>query len=99
MIFGTKIGILRIRMDTEQDALVRLKKIEGQIRGLQSMIDEKRYCVDILNQISAVKRALDGTGMLLMKRHVKTCVSSAIKTNKGTHVIDELIETVGRFIR
>lgn len=80
-------------------ALERLKKIEGQVRGLERMVDEKRYCVDILNQVAAVKRALDSFGMLMMKHHVQTCVSSAIKAQKGRPLIDELIETVENFVR
>ena len=84
---------------SKKDTFLRLKKIEGQVRGIEKMVDEKRYCVDILNQIAAVRRALDGVSMLLMKRHAETCVSTAIKANKGAGAIDELIETVGRFIR
>ena len=84
---------------SKKETLVRLKKIEGQIRGLERMVDDKRYCVDILNQIAAVRRALDSVSMVLMKRHVETCVSGAIKANKGTPLIDELIDSVERFVR
>ena len=84
---------------SKKETLVRLKKIEGQIRGLEKMVDNKRYCVDILNQIAAVRRALDSVSMVLMKRHVETCVSGAIKANKGGPVIYELIESIERFVR
>ena len=84
---------------SKQETLIRLKKIEGQIRGLEKMVDDKRYCVDILNQIAAVRRALDSVGMVLMKRHVETCVSGAIKANKGGPLINELIDSVERFVR
>ena len=84
---------------SKNETLVRLKKIEGQIRGLERMVDDKRYCVDILNQIAAVRRALDSVSMVLMKRHVETCVSGAIKANKGAPLIDELIDSVERFVR
>ena len=84
---------------SKNEALLRLKKIEGQIRGLEKMVDDKRYCVDILNQVSAVRRALDAVSMVLMKRHVETCVSTAIKANKGEPLINELIDSVERFIR
>lgn len=83
----------------KKEALARLKKIEGQIRGLEKMVEGKRYCVDILNQVAAVRRALDGVSMVLMKRHVQTCVSSAIKANKGEPLITELIDSVERFVR
>jgi DNA-binding FrmR family transcriptional regulator len=84
---------------SKSETLVRLKKIEGQVRGLEKMVDQKRYCVDILNQVAAVRRALDGVSMILMKRHVETCVSGAIKANKGAPLIDELIDTVERFVK
>ena len=84
---------------SKNDTLVRLKKIEGQIRWIEKMVEERRYCVDILNQVAAVRRALDGVSMLIMKRHVETCVSGAIKANKGGPMIDELIESVERFLR
>ena len=84
---------------SKKETLVRLKKIEGQIRGLERMVDDKRYCVDILNQIAAVRRALDSVSMVLMKRHVETCVSGAIKANKGAPLIDELIDSVERFVK
>lgn len=84
---------------SKQEVLTRLKKIEGQIRGIEKMVDEKRYCVDILNQVAAIRSALDSVSMILMKRHVETCVSSAIRADKGKGLIDELIESVGRFVR
>jgi len=84
---------------SKKEALARLRKIEGQIRGLEKMVEGKRYCVDILNQVAAVRRALDGVSMVLMKRHVQTCVSSAIKANKGEPLINELIDSVERFVR
>jgi len=84
---------------SKKDASARLKKIEGQIRGIERMVEQKRYCVDILNQVAAVRRALDSFSMVLMKQHVRTCVSSAIRANKGEPVIEELIGTVERFVR
>lgn len=79
-------------------ALRRLKNIEGQVRGLQRMVDEEKYCVDILTQISAVRAALHSVGMLIMRRHVETCVSDAIETG-GTdrvEIIDELMSVLAK---
>ncbi|MBI3316074.1 MAG: metal-sensitive transcriptional regulator [Candidatus Omnitrophica bacterium] len=84
---------------SKKEALTRLKKIEGQIRGLERMVDDKRYCIDILDQVSAVRRALDSVSMLLMKNHVNTCVTHAIKADKGKKFVDELIGSVERFVR
>jgi DNA-binding FrmR family transcriptional regulator len=79
-------------------ALRRLKNIEGQVRGLQRMVEEEKYCVDILTQISAVRAALHSVGMLILRRHVETCVSDAIETG-GTdrvEIIDELMTVLGK---
>ena len=85
--------------ESKKDVFERLKKIEGQVRGIEKMVDDKRYCIDILTQIAAVRRALDGVSMLLMKGHVETCVSNAIKADKGAPMIEELIDSVERFVR
>jgi len=79
-------------------ALRRLKNIEGQVRGLQRMVDEEKYCVDILTQVSAVRAALHSVGMLILRRHVETCVSDAIETG-GTDradIIDELMGVLAK---
>jgi DNA-binding FrmR family transcriptional regulator len=85
--------------DSKKKVLLRLKKIGGQVRGLEKMVDEKRYCIDILDQISAVKKALDGVGMSLVKGHVQTCVANEIRSSGGTKKIDELVETLGRMVK
>ena len=81
-----------------QRALRRLKNIEGQTRGLQRMVEEEKYCVDILTQISAVRAALNSVGMLILQRHIETCVSEAIKSGgeERTEIIDELMSILAR---
>lgn len=76
-----------------RSALRRLKIIEGQIRGIQKMVVEEKYCVDIVNQISAARSALNSVGMLILNRHIDRCVSNAIKNNgvNSREVIDELM--------
>lgn len=59
--------------------LARLKRIEGQLRGIQKMVEEERYCTDILTQISAAHEALRGVGRELMKNHLKHCATAAMK--------------------
>ena len=59
--------------------LARLKRIEGQVRGIQKMVEEERYCADVLIQISAVHEALRGVGRELMRNHLKHCASAAMK--------------------
>ncbi len=78
----------------KKDSLSRLKKVEGQIRGIMRMIDDEKYCIDIIHQITAAEKALDVVAKKIMKRHVESCVSTAIKRGKGQDMIDELIDTV-----
>jgi CsoR family transcriptional regulator, copper-sensing transcriptional repressor len=58
----------------------RLRRIEGQVRGLQKMVDEERYCADVLVQLSSVQEALRGTGRALMHNHLKHCATEAIRS-------------------
>ena len=88
-----------INEDVKKEALPRLKKIEGQIRGIQKMIEKERYCIDIINQVTAAQRALDQVGLRVMKRHIESCVTDAIKSDGGGPIIGELMETIYRFIR
>lgn len=75
----------------------RLKRIEGQVRGIERMVDEDRYCVDVLVQISAVQAALKKVGFSLLERHTKHCVSHAIKSGDGDNAIEELMDVVKQF--
>jgi CsoR family transcriptional regulator, copper-sensing transcriptional repressor len=89
-------------MDTETKgkALGRLRRIEGQVQGLQRMIDADAYCVDILLQVSAVQGALEQVQKLLLGRHIESCVADAIRSgSKGDRQkkIDELLQVFSRF--
>lgn len=84
---------------TKEEVLKRLKKIEGQIKGIQKMVDEERYCIDIVNQITAVHNALDSAGLKVMKRHIESCVTDAIRATDGRTKINELMNAVERFIK
>lgn len=84
---------------TQQSSLKRLARIEGQVRGISKMVTEGRYCIDIINQVTAVRRALERVALEVMKRHVNSCVKSAILRGEGEGLTDELIETVDRFLR
>lgn len=78
---------------------MRLKRIEGQVRGVTRMVAEKRYCIDILQQITAARRALDEVALRIMKDHINACVSNAIRKREGAEKIDELMQTLHRFIK
>ncbi|HET7615343.1 MAG TPA: metal-sensing transcriptional repressor [Bacillales bacterium] len=75
----------------------RLKRVEGQVRGLQKMIEEDRYCVDVLVQLSAINAALKKVGYSMMERHTKTCVSDAIRSGRGEEHIGELMKVIQQF--
>ncbi len=74
--------------------LVRLRRIEGQVRGLQKMVDDDRYCADILTQISSVQEALRGVSRELMRNHLKHCATSAIHSggDEADQMYDELVD-------
>lgn len=83
----------------KEDLLKRLRRIEGQVRGIQRMIDEGKYCVDILVQISAVRSALDRVGLILLEDHTRGCVARAIKNDEADSAITELTDVMKRFLR
>jgi DNA-binding FrmR family transcriptional regulator len=77
-------------------SLKRLRRIEGQVRGLQRMVEDERYCADILVQISSVQEALRAVGRELMRNHLKHCAATAIR-REGAHaerMYDELIDLI-----
>jgi DNA-binding FrmR family transcriptional regulator len=82
---------------TKDDVLVRLRRIEGQVRGLQRLVDEETYCIDVLTQISSVTKALQGVGVGLLDDHISHCVREAVQ--KGDEAGDEKIEEVVTAIR
>ena len=79
----------------------RLKRIEGQVRGVQRMVDEEAYCVDVLTQIASVVSALEKVGTILLKDHVEHCVRESIEKGslEADEKIDELTAAVERFLR
>lgn len=83
-----------INDEVKNESLLRLKKIEGQIRGIMKMVDNDKYCIDIINQITAAEKALKGVSRIIMKRHVESCVATAISLGQGKEAIDELVETI-----
>ena len=83
----------------QQQALRRLMRVEGQIRGIRRMLEEGRYCIDIIQQMTAAKRALEQTALVVMRGHIDSCVSEAIRSKDGKTKVSELMHTINRFIR
>jgi DNA-binding FrmR family transcriptional regulator len=102
---GTHEGDGRTALAVDPEAktrnLHRLRRIEGQVRGLQKMIDEDRYCADILTQISSVHEALRSVGRELMRNHLKHCATGAIKGTpaEAEAMYDELVELMYKHSR
>ena len=83
----------------EKDALLkRLARIEGQVRGIAKMVDEDRYCIDVLTQISAVQSALEGVALGLLDDHVRHCVVGSSGDTRAER-LDELMGAVGRLVK
>ena len=83
-----------------QNAISRLRRIEGQIRGIQKMLEEDRYCVDILTQTSAVVAALHGVEDLVMENHLNTCVADAMKSDDPeakAEKVEEVMSVITKF--
>ena len=81
-----------------RDLINRLSRIEGQIRGVKNMVEEDRYCVDILTQVSAVQSALNAFNKKLLSNHIKTCVVHEIREG-DERVVDELCETIQKLMK
>ena len=81
------------------DILPRLKRIEGQVRGITRMVESRRYCIDIIQQLTAARKALDQVSLKIMNGHVNSCVSDAIRRQDGEKKITELMQTITRFVK
>lgn len=88
--------------ELQAKSVARLKRIEGQVRGVQRMVEEGRYCADILVQISAIHEALRGVGKLLMRNHLEHCVTEALRSEDPTEAertYGEVLELMYRHAR
>lgn len=83
---------------TKDQLNMRLKRIEGQVRGVAKMVDEDRYCIDVLTQISAIQAALDKVALGLLDQHAAHCVLGAAEGDQAEKT-DELMAAVGRLLR
>ena len=84
------------------DALRRLRRIEGQVRGLQRMVEDERYCADVLMQIASIQQALSGAGKILMRNHLEHCITHALRSREPAaagKVYEELLSIMYRYTR
>ncbi len=85
----------------KDDVLKRLRRIEGQIRGLQRMVDEDTYCIDVLTQVAAVTKALQAVSLSLLEDHMNHCVVGAARLGEqeGREKVTEAVEAITRLVR
>ena len=84
---------------TKDQLSKRLRRIEGQVRGIERMVDEDRYCIDVLTQISAAQAALDNVALGLLDDHVRHCVIAGHAAGEPAQLTDELMAAVARLMR
>lgn len=81
-----------------RDLQNRLRRIEGQVRGVENMLENDAYCVDILTQVSAITAALNSFNKVLMANHIRTCVAQDIRAGNG-EMVDELVNTLQKLMK
>jgi DNA-binding FrmR family transcriptional regulator len=98
-VTGNSHGYIKAR--DKEKIQNRLRRIEGQVRGVQRMVDEETYCVDVLTQISSIVSAMERVGAILLKDHVEHCVRESIEKGglEADEKIEELTAAVERFLR
>ena len=85
---------------TDKSALItRMKRIEGQTKGIQRMIDDDRYCIDIVQQLTALSSAANEVALLILQSHIEGCVTNAIREQRGEEYIKELITTIRKAMK
>jgi CsoR family transcriptional regulator, copper-sensing transcriptional repressor len=77
----------------------RLRRIEGQVRGIQKMLDDDRYCIDVLTQVNATRAALESVALQLLADHTEHCVAEAIRSGEASQKVRELNEAVERLVK
>ncbi len=85
--------------ETKEDMLKRLRRIEGQVKGIQKMIEEEKQCADILTQVAAVRAAINKVGSLMLEKHSMTCIQDAISCEDKERVIGELTKAMQSFMK
>lgn len=91
-----------VEPELKEQALARLKRIEGQVRGLQKMVESERYCGDVLVQVASVHEALRGVGKLLMRNHLRHCITDALATgdeHSREEAYDEVLDLMYKHAR
>lgn len=84
-------------VSSKQDILNRLRRIEGQVRGIQRMIDEEQKCAEVLDQVAAVRIALYNAGILILESHTRECLTTAMAEGQGEAALEDLVRVIKKF--
>ncbi|GAA1403491.1 metal-sensitive transcriptional regulator [Catellatospora coxensis] len=84
---------------SKDQLLTRIRRIEGQVRGIEKMVEDDRYCIDVLTQISAIQAALDKVGLGLLDGHARHCMQHGAEEGRGDEMATELMAAVGRLMK
>jgi CsoR family transcriptional regulator, copper-sensing transcriptional repressor len=84
---------------TKDQLSTRLRRIEGQVRGIEKMVNEDRYCIDVLTQISAIQAALDKVALGLLDGHARHCIHEGASEGRAKEMADEMMAAVGRLMK
>lgn len=79
-----------------RDLVTRLRRIEGQARGIQRLVEEEAYCLDVLQQVEALSSAADEVGLLLLEDHIDGCLSHAVESGQGRPYVEEVMTVIRR---
>lgn len=85
--------------DTQKNILIRLRRIEGQVRGIQRMIEEESNCAETLNQITAIRAALNRVALIIFENHAHECITRTLGDEPGEQNLDDIITMMGRLIK
>ena len=85
--------------DSRKSILIRLRRIEGQVRGVQRMIEAEDECGEIMNQIAAIKSAVNQVGLLVFENHARECIARSLQEEDNEQSFDEIVKMMGRFIK
>lgn len=86
-------------LKTQKAVVSRLKRIEGQIRGISRMVEGPEYCIDIIHQVNAARRGLEKVALMVMQQHMRSCMTEAIRKKDDEGKIREFVRTLDQFIR
>jgi len=88
-----------MQTDPKKNILLRLKRIEGQVRGVQRMIEAEDECSEIMNQVAAIKSAINQVGILVFENHARECIYKSINEEDNEQSFNEIVKMMGRFIK